>query len=183
IVFVKPDPQPADLLFVFGTSVIDEQTLQQISQDVANGFYPWIMVTGLVGRAYYETGQPVAHFLRDKFIAGSIPTSKILVQDRSTNTLEDLQFSLEILEKQQIHPQHIAFLSKAHHSGRCFLTMRRFFPNLPLYPITYTAEYDGVPVAPENWTQHPAARNRVYGEYLRIIKYAGRGDIAALELK
>jgi uncharacterized SAM-binding protein YcdF (DUF218 family) len=138
------------------------------------------LATGLVGRAYYETGKPVAHFLRDNFIASGIPANKILVQDRSTNTLEDAQFSLDVLEEAHITPQRIAFLSKSYHSGRCLLTMRKVFSSQQLFPITYDPQIDGVAVSANNWWEHPVARGRTYGEYLRILKYATRGDIAPI---
>lgn len=181
IVFIESNPQPADLLFVFGTSTIDEKALAQIAVQFQQGFSPWVMVTGKIGRAFYETGQPLAHILRDKFISFGIPDEKILVQARSTNTMEDVIFGLKILEAHHIKPLRIAFLCKAHHSGRCLLTMRRFFPGRELFPITYTAVYDNIPVAPENWQAHPLARSRAYGEYLRILKYSNRGDIAPIE--
>jgi hypothetical protein len=182
IVFMKPDPHPADFLFVFGTSAIDNQVLKQITDYFNNGFFPWVLVTGMIGKAYYQTGKPLAHIMRDEFIANGIPSDKILIQDRSTNTLEDVQFSLDILDKHKIVPRHIAFLSKAHHSGRCFLTLRKFFPNQPLWPITYEAKYNGIYVSAKDWPEHPIAQGRVYGEYLRIIKYSQLGDIAPIEI-
>lgn len=183
IVFRQPNPQPADLLFVFGTSSIDKETAGQITNHFQSGYFPWILVTGMIGRVYYQTGQPLAHVMRDTFVTSDIPIDKILVQDRSTNTLEDVQFSLEILEQHRIFPKQIAFLCKAHHSGRCFLTLRRFFPEQQLWPITYDARYDGVTVSAQDWWKHPVARSRAYGEYLRIVKYSGVGDIAPIEFK
>lgn len=181
IVFIESNPQPADLLFVFGTSTIEEQVLVQIAEKFQNGFFPWVMVTGKIGRIFYETGQSLAHAMRDRLISFGIRSDRILVQDRSTNTLEDVKFSLQILEASQIFPKRIAFLCKAYHSGRCLLTMRKFFPDQALFPITYTAVYDGIPVRPETWREHPIARSRAYGEYLRILKYSARGDIASIE--
>ncbi|MYA71262.1 hypothetical protein F4009_01835 [Candidatus Poribacteria bacterium] len=111
---------------------------------------------------------------------GSIQTDLILVQDKSTNTLEDVAFSLEVLEKNDISPESIAFLCKAHHSGRCLRTLRKFFLSQTLSPVTYLAEYEGVKVSKADWYEHEVSRGRVYGEYLRIIEYSKRGDIAHL---
>ena len=179
-VFVTPDYQPADLLFVFGTSTIDSDTLESVACDCQQGRFPKIIVTGLSGRLYSETGKPVAHIMRDELIARGVPSDLILVQDRSTNTLEDVAFSLDVLEKHSISPESIAFLCKAHHSGRCLRTLRKFFPSQTLLPVTYLAEYEGVKVSKADWYQHEVSRGRVYGEYLRIIEYTRRGDIANL---
>ena len=177
-VFVAPESQPADLLFIFGTSTIDSAALESVARDYQKGRFPKVLVTGLSGRLYSETGKPVAHIMRDELIARGVPSEVILVQDRSTNTLEDVAFSLDVLEKHSISPNSIAFLCKAHHSGRCLRTLRKFFPSHTLSPITYLAEYDGVKVSKADWYQHEVSRGRVYGEYLRIIEYTKRGDIA-----
>ena len=118
--------------------------------------------------------------MRDELIARGVPSDLILVQDRSTNTLEDVAFSLDVLEQHNISPESIAFLCKAHHSGRCLRTLRKFFPSQTLSPVTYLAKYDGVEVSKEDWYQHKVSRGRVYGEYLRIIEYTRRADIADL---
>ena len=179
-VFVAPESQPVDLLFIFGTSTIDNEILESVARDYQKGRFPKVMVTGLSGRLYSETGKPVAHIMRDELIARGVPSEVILVQDRSTNTLEDVAFSLDVLEKHSISPDSIAFLCKAHHSGRCLRTLRKFFPSQILSPVTYLAEYEGVKISKEDWYQHEVSRGRVYGEYLRIIEYTGRGDIAHL---
>ena len=178
--FVASEPQPTDLLFIFGTSTIDNEILESVARDYQQGRFPRVLVTGLSGRLYSQTGKPVAHIMRDELIASGVPSEVILVQDRSTNTLEDVAFSLDVLEKHDISPKSIAFLCKAHHSGRCLRTLRKFFPSQTLLPITYPAEYDGVKVSKEDWYQHEVSRGRVYGEYLRIIEYTRRGDIADL---
>lgn len=180
-VFVPSDlHRTADLLFIFGTSTIDGEVLESVAHDYQRGHFPKVMVTGLSGRLYSETGKPVALIIRDELIARGVPSDIILVQDRSTNTLEDVAFSLDVLEKHSISPESIAFLCKAHHSGRCLRTLRKFFPSQTLSPVIYVAEYDGVKIAEEDWYQHEVSRGRVYGEYLRIIEYTRRGAIADL---
>ena len=180
-VFVTSDLHPAaDLLFIFGTSTIDSDALESVARDCQQEHFPKVIVTGLSGRLYSETGKPVAHIMRDELIAHGVPSDLILVQDKSTNTLEDVAFSLEVLEKNDISPESIAFLCKTHHSGRCLRTLRKFFPSQTLLPVTYLAEYEGVKVSKADWYEHEVSRGRVYGEYLRIIEYSKRGDIVHL---
>ena len=179
-VFVASESQPVELLFIYGTSSIDSEILDTLACDYLQGRFPKVLVTGLSGRLYYETGRPLASIMRDELTARGVPSDVILVQDSSTNTLEDVAFSLDVLEQHNISPESIAFLCKAHHSGRCLRTLRKFFPFQTLSPITYVAEYNGVKVSKEDWYQHEISRGRVYGEYLRIIKYTERGDLAHL---
>ena len=181
-VFVTSEFQPAsDLLFIFGTSTIDGGVLEAVARACLQARFPKVLVTGLSGRLYSKTGKPLARIMPNKLIARGVPSDIILVQDRSTNTLEDVAFSLDVLEKHNISPDSIAFLCKAHHSGRCLRTLRKFFPSQTLSPVTYLAKYEGVQVSKADWYKHPVSRGRVCGEYLRIIKYTERGDIAPLQ--
>ena len=177
-VFVTSESPSSDLLFIFGTSTIDGDVLDAVARDCQKGRFSKVLVTGLSGRLYSETGKPIAHIMRDEFITRGVPSDVILVQDRSTNTLEDVAFSLDVLREHDISPESIAFLCKAHHSGRCLRTLKRFFPTQTLLPVTYVAAYDGVKISKKDWYQHEVSRGRVYGEYLRIIEYSKRGDIA-----
>ena len=94
-VFVTSDLHPAaDLLFIFGTSTIDGEIFGICGRViVSRSIFPKVIVTGLSGRLYSETGKPVAHIMRDELIARGVPSDLILVQDKSTNTLEDVAFS------------------------------------------------------------------------------------------
>ena len=179
-VFVASEPQPADLLFIFGTSTIDNEILESVARDCLQGRFSRVLVTGLSGRLYSETSKPIAHIMCDELIARGVPSDLILVQDRSTNTLEDVAFSIDVLEQHNISPESIAFLCKAHHSGRYLRTLRKFFPSQTLSPVIYVAEYEGVKVSKADWYEYEISRGRVYGEYLRIIEYTERGDIAHL---
>lgn len=180
-VFAEPQYAPADLLFVFGTSTLDQPLLDRLAQACCQGDFPHLLVTGgPVGRAYFETGRPLARLLEEQFLRRGVPPDQILVQDRSTNTLEDVTFGRELLRQHQLEPQQIAFLSKSHHSGRCLRTLRKFYPSAPLYPIMFDAEYEGTRVSRQDWWLKPVAKSRVYGEFLRIKKYGDRGDIAPL---
>ena len=102
IVFVTSESEPVDLLFIFGTSTIDNAILESVARNYQEGYFPKIMVTGLSGRLYNETGKPVACIMRDELITRGVPSDVILIQDRSTNTLEDVTFGLDVLEKHDV---------------------------------------------------------------------------------
>lgn len=175
IVFVNQNLNKADIIFVFGSSEGDWQ-------DVAKLFHqklaPIILVSGLTGKKYYEKGKPLAHFIRDELISFDVPEKAILTQDSSTNTLEDVRFGKTLLERRNIFPKSILFVSKSHHSGRALLTLKKIFPDTHIYSFSYDAIYDGVQVNSNNWWKHPVTKSRVYGEYIRIQTYSERGDIS-----
>lgn len=175
VVFAKNNRERSDVLFVLGSSGGDWNAVAKLfHQKLA----PIILVNGLTGKKYDETGQPLAHYIRDELIGFGVPPSAILTQDKSTNTLEDVKFGKELLKRHGINPSTILFVSKSHHSGRVLLTLKRFFPATLLYAVTYDAIYEGAKVSAINWWKNPVAKARVYGEYIRIQTYSARGDIA-----
>jgi uncharacterized SAM-binding protein YcdF (DUF218 family) len=174
-VFCKDEVGPADLFFLFGTYQGDWGRFSAIWREVGR---PPVLVAGQIGPDWFKSGKPLAHHMRDHLVAHGVPEAAILVEDRSTNTKEDVERSLPILEAAGVRPGRILFAAKAHHSGRCLRTLRKFFPHAYLMPLTFPARYGDVFVTARDWNEHDVARARVYGEYLRIKVYAGRGDIA-----
>ncbi|MAF24835.1 hypothetical protein CL634_04585 [bacterium] len=173
-VFVMPNPHPADIIFVFGSSGGDWQLVADLyAAELAN----LIVVTGKTGRHFSKTGQPLAHMIREKLILKGVPAEAMLVQDKSTNTLEDVKFSKQILDDLGLHPRAILFVSKSHHSGRAERTLKKYFPQAEIFSATYNTSYEGIKVARHTWSRHEISRQRVYGEWLRIQKYSERGDI------
>ncbi|MFH0952530.1 MAG: YdcF family protein [Patescibacteria group bacterium] len=175
IVFASCKPTQSDILFIFGSSDINTKLIQQLFED---GFAKFIIVNGKLGRAYYETKKTIAHLTRTKLIEHGIPDEKIIVQDRSTNTLEDAQFSRQLLDDKKIPYGKILFVCKSHHSGRGYRTLKKVFPKSELSCQTYDISSDSFFVRSGDWWQKKIPRERVYGEYLRIQKYSARGDIA-----
>lgn len=56
--------------------------------------------------------------IRDKLVEKGIDPSRILIEDRSTSTSENLEFSLSLLEKEGIQAQNIAIVTDGFHQLR-----------------------------------------------------------------
>lgn len=175
-VFVPADPKPSDVLFVFGYSRQDWEPVWNMYKE---GMAPVIVATGLYGAQSPEKDLPQSHVIRDILIEYGVPATAIVFEDRSTNTLENVKFGKEALDARGISPKSILFFSKAHHSGRCMRTLRKYFPNAELSCFQFNPVYDEIVIARETWRDHRESRERVYGEYLRIREYSARGDIVA----
>lgn len=178
LVFVEPKAQEADLIFIFGFGLgHTEANWKLVAKLFEEGCSSLILVNGLLD-PHAPTDYPIAHNIRDTLIKFGIPKKTILTQDKSRNTLEDVILGKKLLETKNIFPKSILYVSKAHHSGRCYLTLKKYFSHVKLYTYSFNAVYNNIEVAKEDWWLDPVARARVYGEYLRINKYSERGDIA-----
>ncbi|TSA45106.1 YdcF family protein [bacterium] len=178
IVFVEPNPQKADLIFIFGYGPgHTEAQWESVAKLFKDGYANKILVNGLFALDQ-KAEIPFSHSIRDSLVKNGVPKENILVQDKSKNTLEDVIMGKELLESEKIFPQTMLYVSKAHHAGRCYLTLKKCFPNIKLFPFAFDAVYNGIVVSKKDWWKFPVARARVWGEYLRIKKYSERGDIS-----
>ncbi len=173
-VFRHCDPQKSDLLFCFGYSEPNAEWLLNIARQE---WAPWILVTGKHPATEPQANPGESHLFRQILVEGGIDRRIILVEDRSTNTLENVLFGKEILAERGIEPKSILAACKSHHAGRAVRTLKKQFPDAAISCIVWDPSYDGVRVGRDNWRETEVGRGRVYGEFLRIQAYAKKGDI------
>jgi uncharacterized SAM-binding protein YcdF (DUF218 family) len=174
-VFIPSSPRASDLLFVFGSSNGDWQLVASLFK---RQLAPVVLVTGKTGEDFYASGQPQAHRIRAALTELGVPGEAILTEDQSNNTLENVLFGREVIQRNSPSVKSILFVCKSHHAGRAWRTLSLHLPDVALSCATYDAVYENVPVQQRGWSAHRVYRARVYGEYQRIQLYAERGDIS-----
>ena len=175
-VFVRSNPQKADVIFVFGSSYGE---WKQIADLYKKHFAPIVYVAG--GIEYKNGGgKLMSHAIRDSLISFGVHGDAVVADEKSRNTKEDAIFGREIFDQKGISFRRILFACKAPHSGRCLRTLQKIFPESELFPFVYNFVYNGAMITEkvsEVWWQSEFSRSYVYGEYLRIMSYSARGDI------
>lgn len=108
---------------------------------------------------------------------------KVFVEKRSTNTLENVTETLKTPEFKNC--ESLLFLFKSHAAGRGYLTLRKFFRTAEILQQTFNTKYEKAEkeITRDNWHTFDFGRRRVWGEFLRIKKYGGRGDIEYDEVR
>lgn len=173
IVFYAPAAEPSDLIFVFSNSRGDWQGVASL---YASGYAPLILASGHSGRSTELVTNSEASRIEQDLISYGVPEAAILIEEESTNTLENVVLSKRLLESRAILPVSILYVCLNGHSGRCYLTLKKHFPKTKLTAWTYY--YEGMEgVGANNWMHHSKASRKVYAEYQRIIAYSGKGDI------
>lgn len=179
---IDQDIPKVDLLFIFGTDISPIEMLDTIkpllhvSQKVVftGGFVDYddsiVEPESVAGRMY----KPIAHVFPK--------TMQVFMQERSKNTLEDVTFTLEMLDAS---PKTLCYTSRNFHSGRCYLTLKKYLPNCQFYHRSIAEIFPNpeTMITRKHWMDYPSQRSLVWGEYLRIKKYGERGDIALDEVK
>ena len=174
-VFVPSKPRPSDIIFIFGAYTGNWQPAASL---YVKEFSERVIATGGYGEHDELTSAPQSHRIREELMRFGVPESAILVEEQSTNTLENVQFGLSTLMDASVKVSSILFYCSSHHSGRCWRTLARWAPSAFLSCSTYDWCFDEATIRSSDWYLAPDSRNRVYGEFMRIQAYAAKGDIA-----
>ncbi|MEK9152292.1 MAG: ElyC/SanA/YdcF family protein [Patescibacteria group bacterium] len=182
--FRKDDPpQPADLIFAFGTAISKVEMAAAITELLDAGVSKRVLICG--GIPKYDDSVPIKH-AECETVMELIPRARysdveFFLERASTTTLENVAYSLKVLDFSAFG--RIFFIYRAHPAGRGYLTLRKFAPKADIFQKTFPARFDDIVLSRENWHQTGFGRSRVWSEYLRIKTYGERGDIAFDEVR
>ncbi|MGM0806105.1 MAG: YdcF family protein [Bacillota bacterium] len=181
-------PQKCDALFVFsGThsghweKVIEAYNLNYIETIIVTGGRS---LTGLPhpdwdGNTDREVSE--ARVIVSYLESAGIPLKNIFIEEKSTNSLENVICSKEVFDFTKIHT--LMVVCKSHATGRQIRTLKKHLPSQIEYiPFTFNTVYNGTEVNRNNWAETEVGRKRVWGEYLRINHYGSKGDILPLDV-
>lgn len=185
IVFLpQKELQPCDIIFIFGGSHPGlwetaarayQENLGQIVI-VTGGYKP-----GAKRHACWEYGdRPESHVIAEKLQTLGVPADAMILEDRSTNTLENVLFAQEVYDFSKV--RRILMICKSFASGRQCRTLQKHLPShITCLPYAFdTRSGDGPLITATTWMNDPQTRSLIFGEYLRIIAYGKKGDIEPL---
>ena len=174
------DTPKCDVMFVFsGTHPGHWETAIAAYKD---GLAPRIIVTGGFGKpdGRDPAGRSEAEVIAQHLLEAGIPREAMLLETRSRNSLENVLFAKELFDFADI--RSILFVCKSHAAGRQYRTLKKHLPpGITYIPATFDTVYNGIRINRHTWAETEIGRSRVYGEYLRILRYGERGDIERLE--
>jgi uncharacterized SAM-binding protein YcdF (DUF218 family) len=174
-IFVPAEAQKADLAFIFGTR--QYQGAVNVAYDLyQKDLVSKILVSGGINRLSSENEALV---IFQKLIALGVNECDIVVEDKSTNTLENVLLSKDVIEENigLKNIQKIIAVVKNYHSRRALMTFKKHFPKHIKFVI---ADYEVYDFNINNWSESEQGREKVFGEYEKIQKYLAKGDIEEL---
>lgn len=168
-------PARADLIFVFGTRLPEPGPIAV--ELWRRGIAPHIVFTGGPNRV---TGIVEAHAHRDFALAAGVPASQIIVEDRSTNSHENVQGAIPLIEAALGGSRAIAVIAvcKWMHSRRALMTLKAGLPAGGRY---WAHSYAPEGISRDNWWQvGDEARSAVLKNWQRLPDYLERGHVAEI---
>lgn len=166
--------ESADLAFVFGTRLPEPARLA--ASLLERGVVPLVVVTGGV---FGPDGRSEATRHRDFLLEAGVSPQQILVEDRSTSTLENVTLALPLIEARVglERVRSVLAVAKWAHSRRALMTLKRHLPGVRLHALTY--ERPGL--EREGWWRDEATARRVLWEWEQLPEYVALGEAAPLE--
>jgi uncharacterized SAM-binding protein YcdF (DUF218 family) len=165
--------KPADLLFVFGTREDVARRVDEAFRLWREGLFRWSIVSGGVtpGSKLSE-----CEIIKAAMVARGIPANRILEEHRSTNTGENVMFSLPVIEAALglKNIRSVICLGNTWTARRYPMTLQRHWPEVEKMLITV----DGFDTPLALWHTDPAFRIRVLSEWDKIEPYKAKGFIA-----
>lgn len=174
LVFVRQDPVMADLAMVFAASnELDLGRRAQRGIDLYRaGYVPKLLVTGggVLARARPEAKR-MSQLVREL----GIPDADLLIEDRSGNTFENVEFSASVLQAAGLLDKlsSVILVSSEWHMRRVLFTTHKYFPRSIRLVCCPTCEGCNR----DNWTQSEQCRRQVRSEALLLTTLLETGAL------
>jgi len=101
-----------------------------------------------------------------------VPSNRILIEEKSTNTGENVLFSRELLCKKQIQPDSMLLVQKPYMERRALATFQKLWPEMPARVSSPPIEMRDYP---NRYISMDEMLNILVGDFQRILIYPQRG--------
>lgn len=172
---VKQELRPADLIFVLGSN--DVRVAEYAAELYARQLAPLLLFSGGMGRFTGAWSVPEAELFAQTAIKAGVPEDRILLENKSTNTGENVRFSRAVLKKAGIpEPVSLIALQKPYMERRTLATLQAQWPEARVTvsspPVTFREYLTGE--LPRELPRELVVSAMV-GDFQRILEYPKQG--------
>jgi len=169
-------PQPADVIFVFGSQ--DLSVPSRAAELYHQGHASRVLVTGHYGRMTRDVfSKPEALVFKDQLVAEGVPSSAVLTEPKSANTLENVCLGMETMHRNGHAPGSALLVAKGFVMRRCVATFAKQFPR-----VAVCACPPGRGLEEARDRSERAFALRLVAEVDRLDRYAAAGHICRQEI-
>lgn len=162
-------PQQADVAIVFGTKYEDPAHI--VARDELLERVQYVALTGGINKqTHFRESLEYLRILTEK----GVSQQRILLECQSTNTKENVQFVLPILQSRIASIENVIVVSSWFHARRAIMTLKAHLPNAKFYSIGYYPEN----IYPNNFHEDETKSRHILHEINVIPKYLQKRDIA-----
>lgn len=177
-IFLENNDPTGDIGFIFGTWIAWKPSVEKAAELYKNGFVSKLIVSGGLNQ---KSDIVEGEFMAKELEKLGVPKNDILIENKSTNTLENVVFSKEIIEREIgfENIKTVVGIVKNYHSRRALMTLRKHLPNgVILKASPYHSPNDLF--RKDNWYKTNSGTQKINEEINKIKQYLDKGDIAKL---
>lgn len=168
---VKQVLHPAELIFILGSN--DIRVAEYAAELYARKLAPLLLFSGGMGRFTGEWAVPEAELFAEAAMKKGVPGDCILIENKSTNTGENVRFSRAVLEKAGIpEPSSLIALQKPYMERRTLATLQAQWPEARVAvsspPFTFREYLTGE-------LPQELVVSAMVGDFQRILEYPKQG--------
>lgn len=163
--------EKADIILVLGSD--DTRVAERGAELFLEGWAPLIVFSGGLGEWATKNWQrPEAEVFAKIAVKAGVPKEKILIEDKSTNTGENIQFTKELLAGRDIDSKKVIVVTKPYMERRAYATFKKRWPEKEVIITSPQVSYEEYPT--EKITKEHFI-NVMVGDLQRIKVYAEKG--------
>lgn len=177
-IFMNDPLKKSDIIFIPGSSksVICEKAAQLYKDGYAEYCLPSGLYSSKYGRFASEfvdnpryTGEYATEFdyCRQVLIENGVPENAILREDRATNSMENAEYSFEVLKNMGINVSRGIICCQAFHARRAFMSYANYFGDTELIVVPSVTQG----IASDDWYKTEHGYKKVMGEVAKCGIY------------
>ena len=168
-VFVKDEPEKADVIFIPGGHTgVHAMTAARLWRE---GFAPYVLPSGRFSKAIGHYVGPddkiyktECEYLKSVLMAEGVDEAAILCEEQALFTWENAVYSRRLLERKGIKAETALLCCQAHHSRRALMYYQSEFPDTRI--LTVPTVWQGI--SSDSWFMDRNKTEAVLGEVERI---------------
>ncbi|KAA9039490.1 YdcF family protein [Ginsengibacter hankyongi] len=163
--------EKSDCILALGSH--DLRVAERAAELYLEGWAPFIIMSGGLGNFTKETWtEPEADQFAAIAIQKGVPEQHILIENKSTNTGENILFTQKLLAQKNIHPSSFIVVQKPYMERRSYATFKMHWPEKKLLITSPQIPFDKYHTAD---ILIEKVINIMTGDLQRIIIYPERG--------
>lgn len=165
--------EKADCIIALGNS--DIRTAQAAANLFNEGYGDILVTTGGFGRLTKDLfTKPEAQLFAEEAIELGVPREKIFIEDKSTNTFDNIRFTKKLLTEKGITPKTILIVTKPYMERRALTTALAVWNDVHVSVASPTLDFD---TYPNDIISSDLLINMVVGDTQRLMIFSESGHV------
>ena len=171
--------EKSDCIIVLGSH--DQRVAEWGTRLFQEGYAPFLAFSGGFGRLTDKRWtKPEAEIFADVALKMGVQKEDILLENTSTNTAENIQFTRKLLQQKNVAVENVILVTKPYMERRAFATWRKLYPEIGVIMASPISEYD------DEWINTDISKEEMIhilvGETQRVKSYPQKGYICSQEM-